>query len=235
MRDWIKQQLEYDPLQETERVRALIARHHVNGFPICPPWEGDFLFRLSQQQTNSRALEIGFATGSTALYILAGSARRDGTLVSIDYRPRDHGNVGPSLLREAGFASRHVLMEQNSNMALPELLARGEPFGLAYVDGWKTFDHLALDVYYVSRLLIPGGFLVFDDTGMPSVRKAIALLLSHYAYREVDYGDLGETLRMRIRSVLTTRTHHRSFRGFVKLTDEARLPISSDWNFWRPF
>lgn len=56
-------------------------------------------------------------------------------------------------------------------------------FDLIFVDGWHTFDHTLLDCFYATRLLKIGGYLVIDDVGMISVRRAIEYVASYPCYR----------------------------------------------------
>jgi hypothetical protein len=59
---------------------------------------------------------------------------------------------------------------------LPGLVQSGAMFDLALVDGGHRFDDVFVDTYYVARLLRPGGYMVLDDTWMPSIRHVVAWL-----------------------------------------------------------
>ncbi len=59
---------------------------------------------------------------------------------------------------------------------LPGLVQGGAMFDLALVDGGHRFDDVFVDTYYVARLLRPGGYMVLDDTWMPSIRHVITWL-----------------------------------------------------------
>ena len=47
-------------------------------------------------------------------------------------------------------------------------------FDLAFVDGDHRFEGVFLDLYFMTRLVKPGGLVVVDDMWMPSVRTAVA-------------------------------------------------------------
>ena len=68
-----KRLLAYQPLVATEGVRRLLSQTYEVAAPYCPPAEGDLLYTLVTTHRLARCLQVGFATGSTALYLLAGA------------------------------------------------------------------------------------------------------------------------------------------------------------------
>lgn len=231
----IKRKVYYQPLKETQSVRKIIDEYRNTQFPFCQANEGDLLFMLARLCPLPHALEIGFWTGSTALYLLLGVSKRKGLVTSIDIRQSDFDLLGCEMVKASSWLQSHRFIEGNTNLVLPDLYAKKERFGLIFLDGWKTFDHLSVDVYYCSRMLVKGGCLIFDDTRMPSVNKVISLLLTHYSYKEVDYATLGENARGRLWQILSTRSLMRPYRAFVKLDEEFSLEISHNWNFFTQF
>lgn len=139
------------------------------------------------------------------------------------------------MVRTSSWPQCHRYIEGNTNLVLPDLYAKKERFGLIFLDGWKTFDHLMVNLYYCSRMLVRGGYLIFDDTLMPFVNKVITLLLTHYSYKEVSYSTFGENARGRLWQILSTRSLTRPYRAFVKLDDESSLEISHNWDFFTHF
>jgi predicted O-methyltransferase YrrM len=204
-------------------------------FPYVPVWEGNLLFQLAQRQATLRTIEIGFATGSTALYMLEAVAPKGGHVTSIDFCQSDFGYLGVKLVGESPYRSHHTLIEGNSNVVLPSLLRQGDKFDLAFTDGWKVFDHLLLDVYYLVRLLKEGGALMFDDARMPSTRRVISIVKRYYGFKEVNYQALGETRSDRAYMMLTTRSVRRPYRAFVKPDGFDRLPAMTQFDWWAEF
>lgn len=94
---------------------------------------------------------------------------------------------GEKLLSDNGFSARHRLVQINSNRAVPELFFANEKFDFIFMDGWKTLDHLMMELYYINQRICTGGAIVFDDSYMPSVRAAIRFLKRYYGYTEVNY------------------------------------------------
>jgi predicted O-methyltransferase YrrM len=147
------------------------------------------LFRTVLEQRPRRSLEIGMACGVATLSILTALHRigGDGTLVSIDpNQSTDWKGIGATCVARARLAGRHRLIEDFDYLALPRLLADGEQFDFAYIDGWHTFDYTLLDLFYVDRMLAVGGLVGFNDCGWPAVHKVIKFLLSHRRYEEVN-------------------------------------------------
>lgn len=85
----IERKVYYRPLKETQSVKKLIDKYRNTQFPFCPANEGDLLFTLARLRPLPHALEVGFATGSTALYLLLGISKPKGLVTSIDYRQSD--------------------------------------------------------------------------------------------------------------------------------------------------
>lgn len=86
-----------------------------------------------------------------------------GSVVSIGTDSEADAAFGRELLRRAGLDSLHALIHENSNRALPKLHLTGKKFDFIYTDGWKTFDHLAFEVYLFNQILNMNGVIVFDD------------------------------------------------------------------------
>ncbi len=230
----IKKVLQYRPLLETADVRAAIETVSVEGLPYCPPEEGDLLFSLIRSNGYKKCLETGFHTGSTALYMAAALGRCEGTIVSICLDNDEGVERGLNLLRTTGFEGRHQLVRANSNKALSEMFLAEDKFDFIFMDGWKTFDHLAFEMYLFNQLLETGGVIAFDDSYMPSVRKAIALLNVYYGYQEVDYASHGQTKRLRLLQMITRRSPRRPYRAFKKIIETDDQKPFLDWNFYRP-
>jgi len=227
------------PAAETRAVAATIAaaRRLRPQYPYCPSYEGDLLYRLAARPEISRAIEIGFATGSTALYLLEAIASKGGAVFSIDYKQDDFDNLGIETVAASPRRDAHTLLEGNSNLLLPRLLDQGERFDLVFLDGWKVFDHLLVDVYYTARMLREGGYMFFDDANMPSTRKVISLLSRYYQFEEIDYSAFGEGWRHLAWFALSQGGLRwgRPYRAFRKPRDFDKLPAISRYDFWSSF
>jgi predicted O-methyltransferase YrrM len=148
--------------------------------------EGNFLAHLiSSDPTISRTLEVGCAFGISSLHIcnaLAGKPSASHLIIDPDESGPWHG-VGIAQLRRAGF-DFFTLVEEPSELALPRLLQKCPgSFDLMFIDGWHTFDHTMLDLFYGNRLIRIGGYLVIDDCTSSSVARAVSYFSKYPAYR----------------------------------------------------
>lgn len=233
MKAAIKQALAYRGLSQTEPVRAAIAASRHGGWPYCPDDEGDFLYQQARSMPGQDALEVGFATGSTAAYILWGLGT--GQLTSIDYDQNHFERAGEKLVAALGLAKRHRLIEHDSVNALPELENGDARFGLVFLDGWKTFDRLWVDTFYCARMLTVDGLIVFDDAQMPAVRKCISLLIRYYGFTDATaQGPLGGWTQ-RLRYLATTRSRHRPYVALRKTVEVSDTQAGRQYDFWKPF
>jgi len=72
-----------------------------------------------------------------------------------------------------------TVVQDDSRLALPRMVADGELFDFVYVDGGHWFDFVFLDIHYSLRLVRPGGLIVVDDHWMQSVQAALAFFHSN--------------------------------------------------------
>jgi predicted O-methyltransferase YrrM len=130
------------------------------------------------------ALEIGMANATSSVVICAAMAdRRNSRLISIDpYQSTEYKNQGLANIARAGFTGQHQLIEEPNYLALPRLLREGRRFGFIFIDGWHSFDHAMLDIFYADLLLNDGGVLALHDTDWPTVHKAVRFLETHKPY-----------------------------------------------------
>ena len=78
-----------------------------------------------------------------------------------------------ALCAKAGIGDLVRLREEDSQLALPAMVASGETFDFAFIDGSHHFDYAFTDVMYALRLVKPGGLVLVDDTWMPAVRNVV--------------------------------------------------------------
>jgi predicted O-methyltransferase YrrM len=142
--------------------------------------EGEFIQSLIlNNPTMNKTLEIGCAWGLSSLFICLAINDRDFAHHTIidPFQESQWDNVGVNNLINAGF-SNFQLIQEKSEIALPNLLAICEAeYDFVLIDGWHTFDHTLLDLFYAIKLIRLGGIVVIDDLTMPSVRQAVDYIL----------------------------------------------------------
>lgn len=235
LRTLVKRVLQYRPAEQTAEVRNLLNEVRDPTRPYCPDWEGDLIWSIIDSQNYSRCLETGFGTGSTAIYMLHAVEKIEGTVTSIDWSSTLFNEIGKKNLRSYSGQSRHTLYEEPSEKVLPQLASENLSFDFIYLDGWKTFDHLAMEIFFANKLLAKAGTIMLDDSRMNSVNKVIALLRSHYGYREIDYSLYNETWKLRLWHVLTNRSMRRPYRAFVKTLSTEEQPVKLDYRYFADF
>lgn len=149
--------------------------------------EGEYLSTLILSDVTIKStLEVGCAQGISSLFICdALSGREDTRHVIIDpFQHSHYEGIGLNNLTRAGF-DFFELIEELSEFALP-VLARSVPasFDMVFIDGWHTFDHTLVDMFYANLLLRRGGYLVIDDCRMLPVSKAVSYFENYPAYRK---------------------------------------------------
>lgn len=102
------------------------------------------------------------AMGCSTLAILE-ALPKEGYHTSIDpFQTATHNygfrGVGVTMVKRAGLADRHRLIEQPNYLALPDLLRAGERFDLIFIDGYHTFDFAFIDFFYADLLLREAAF-----------------------------------------------------------------------------
>ena len=185
-------------------VRTVRAALHASGPNRSRSFEGDFervalpaadgniLRDLLTAERARVVIEIGLAYGSSALAIgealcLNGSA--DVSHVVIDpFQTTAYDNVGRDALAAAGLADWTTFIGEASSIALARLLADGFVADAAFVDGSHRFHEVFVDLYFLRRLVRPGGLVVLDDASWPSVAAALRYFDQNLGWRPVDIG-----------------------------------------------
>ena len=141
--------------------------------------EADLLRRTLGDPNIKDTLEVGCAFGGSSVVIC--QANRGTHTILDPYQSTDWQNAGVKRLDEIG--ADYKLIEEVSEIAMPDLLRKGRKFDLIFIDGWHTFDQTFLECYYATRLLRVGGYLVVDDTFMMSVRAALDFFRAYDCYK----------------------------------------------------
>jgi len=134
-------------------------------------------------------VEIGLAYASSALAIgealVTVDAPRPRHIIIDPFQERDWSNVGWGLLCSVGLDSIASLMTAPSSIALPQLLAEGLVADAAFVDGSHRFHEVFVDLYFLRKIVRPGGLIVMDDAGVPSVEAAVRYYEQNLGWRVI--------------------------------------------------
>lgn len=171
------------------RVRAVRAELRTAGPKRSRPFAGDF-DRVALPAADADALrdlliaidartviEVGLAYGSSALAIGEALCSHGSTNVShivIDpFQATSYENVGWDAVNAAGLGEHTTLIGEPSSIALPRLIADGVTADAAFVDGSHRFHEVFVDLYFLRKLVRPGGLIILDDAEWPSVATAL--------------------------------------------------------------
>lgn len=185
-------------------IRAARERLEREGPVATRPFEGDFecvslperdcdvLRDALVAESACVVIEVGLAYGSSALAIgeavLTTCARRARHVIIDPFQATSYSNVGWDLLRSIGLEPTSTLLIEPSSLALPRLLGEGLVADAAFVDGSHRFHEVFVDLYYLRKLVRPGGLVVLDDVEWPSIAGALAYFDLNLGWRPVDLG-----------------------------------------------
>jgi predicted O-methyltransferase YrrM len=161
-------------------------------FPVAASAdEGEALRRWVIRERAQKTIEIGLGYGISTLFICDGLLRTgvgDLRHVAIDpHQQSRFSDCGLQLLADAGVLDLVEHHAAPSELVLPRLVADEARFDLAFVDGNHRFDAVFVDLYYLGRLVEPGGIVFLDDYQLPAVRRAASFYVSNlrWAVEEV--------------------------------------------------
>jgi predicted O-methyltransferase YrrM len=191
--------------------------------------QGEALRDLASAAAAQRTIEVGLALGMSALFLCQAVLPRGGRHVAIDpFQAESWNGAGLRTLREAGVEEHVEVIEEESQLALPRLVAEGREFDLAFVDGDHRFEGVFLDLYFMTRLVRPGGLVLVDDMWMPAVRTAVAYVERNLG-AALEPGALPNAFRWRRRAL------SRGVPGGTGDTAVLRLPSERPARRWDEF
>ncbi len=161
-------------LREEATQPGLDGNHYPVGQPtMLSESRADMLWRLARQVQTNNTLETGFAYGLSSLMLLDVIGRSaGGRHTAIDpYQRSLFRGIGLRVVERCGMTDRFRLIDQDSALAMPDLIRAGERFDLVMIDGNHLFAGVFIDVAFGAKLCREGGLLVLDDLWLPSVRK----------------------------------------------------------------
>ena len=141
-----------DPLLESLEKEAL-----EEGIPIVGPVVGQLLNILARAVHAGRILELGTATGYSAIYMARAFEYSRGQLVSIERDPK----MADRARQNIRMAELERWIDVRVGDAVKEMKQINDPFDLVFLDIEKSQYESVLP--HCRRLLRPGGLLVADN------------------------------------------------------------------------
>ncbi|ETX03364.1 MAG: hypothetical protein ETSY1_00265 [Candidatus Entotheonella factor] len=132
------------------------------GVPIVGPWEAQLLALLARSVRAQRILELGTATGYSAIWLASAVAEWDGHVTTVD---QDPGRVREAQrnIDVAGLSNRIRIVQST---ALPALQTLSSPFDLIFNDilsYLESVDEAQQLLNACLQHLRPGGLLLCDN------------------------------------------------------------------------
>jgi len=182
-----------DPLPERFRARLLSMyagepqlgaedrQYPLDGISRISPEEGMWLFQLCRNNQLKTTLEIGLAYGFSTIYFLAALEETGGGHhTAVDpFQLRESSpwkGIGLQHARELKTAVQFSFVPEMSFTALVDFAKQDRRFDLIFIDGGHTFDTVLLDFTLAAPLCPKSGYIVLDDTWMPSIRRVVAFI-----------------------------------------------------------
>lgn len=216
--------------------------------------EGRFLFDLITSNSSiEKTLEIGCAYGLSSLHICAALQARSSPehWILDPFQNSQFQGIGIANLERSNF-DFFQLIEEPSEFALPRIAQeQSNTFDLVFIDGWHTFDHTLLDLFYANRLVKVGGYIVIDDCGMASVSKAVSYFSNYPAFKIKAQSQRAKSVTSALKQIVKTvipttiagyvlprnlydryyvRTLYSSMVAFEKVAEDDRT-----WNWFQSF
>lgn len=169
----------------TKKVNDLDGNSY-SAFPTSISYEkGKALYDIITKAGSQKTLEIGMAYGLSSLFIgQAHKDKKEGKHIAIDPNQSSQWkSIGKLNINRAGLDKDFELIEKPSDIGLPELLNNGEKFDFIFIDGMHLFDYTLVDFFFADKLLAQGGYIVFDDIWMQSIRKVLLFILKNRNYQ----------------------------------------------------
>ena len=164
-----------------------------------PERDCDLVRDLLIAERAQTVVEVGLAYGSSALAIgealVAVDAPQPRHIVIDPFQQEAFNNVGWGLLCAAGLDSIASLVAAPSSIALAQLVTDGVVADAAFIDGSHRFHEVFVDMYFLRKIVRPGGLIILDDDYQPSVRTALRYYERNLGWVAIPDAFAGGTLK----------------------------------------
>ena len=160
-------------------LRSLEEEARQEGIYIVGPVVGELLFILARATRARHILELGTATGYSAIHLARACDELEGKVITVE---RDAGMArrAQTNLRKAGLEHR---VELRVGDAFQEMANMTEPFDFIFLDVDK--NNYVGTLPYCDRLLNAGGLLVADNVALQGVEDFNQAVIGHPGWKTV--------------------------------------------------
>jgi predicted O-methyltransferase YrrM len=164
---------------QDELMIELEAQAEKEFIPIVGPVLGELLYILAAVTGAKRILELGTATGYSAIYLARGCEPNEGFVVTLE-TDSDMAAMARENFRRAGVSDRIEIHVANALEVLPQLQ---ESFDMIFMDIEKQ-DYLKV-LPDCQRLIKKGGLLVADNVAFKDADEFNQTITGHSAWRSI--------------------------------------------------
>ncbi len=162
-----------------ELMLELEAQAEKENIPIVGPVVGELLYILAAATRAKRILELGTATGYSAIYLAKACELVNGRVVTLENKS-DMAVRAQQNFRQAGVSERIEIHVANALEVLPQLQ---DSFDFIFLDLDKQ-DYVKV-LPDCQRLLIKGGLLVADNVGFKEADEFNRTISGHSAWKSI--------------------------------------------------
>ncbi len=163
-----------------ELLAAMEAEAEREAIPIIGPLVGELLSLLARATRAALILELGTATGYSAIYLARGCEVSKGRVVTLESNP----NMAARAKKNIKIAGLEDRIEIRVGDASGEIKKLNPPFDLIFMDiEKKDYLRALLDCH---RLLKAGGLLVADNVGFADADDFNRAVFEHPGWRSVN-------------------------------------------------
>lgn len=160
-------------------LQSLEAEAEAEDIPIVGPVVGELLFVLARATQAKHILELGAATGYSAIYLGRACEQAGGRMVTFEYDTAMAARARKNI-EQAGLSKTVSVRGGNALEQLGELSV---PFDFVFMDIEKEDYHKALKG--LEPLVRPPGLLVADNTGFKDADAFNRMMHDNPAWRSV--------------------------------------------------
>lgn len=160
-------------------LRALEAEAESESIPIVGPVVGELLLVLSRATRAKNILELGTATGYSAIYLGRGCEPEEGRVLTLEY-DAELAQRARKNIALANLSQTVSVFEANILEALPKLAG---PYDFVFMDIEKQDYAAALG--HLGPIVRPGGLLIADNTAFKDAEVFNQAIFSSAGWQSV--------------------------------------------------
>lgn len=192
-----------------------------------PAFECQIIQQWIKDYRCSQLIEIGLAYGISSLFICDAIADQPEAVYHIidPHQTRNWQGVGLRHLQAAGYGTRFHFYENYAECVLPHLWQAGFRCDFALIDGRHTFDQTLVDFFWINKLLVVNGIVIFDDIQLPAIQRATKYVATYPCYQRLALPAASQqATTARVRKL--AGAPEARIVGFIKTEEDQR---SHDW------